>query len=140
MHLPRFFAPPPSCPPKVRLPSPPLHARLILSTAIREYDAKLLLAYWLERAPAAHPNFAPAPNSPLIFPSPKVAQIQWDPESGAITADNHLPVWVQTTKLVAKPDQLIKRRGKAGLLTLNKDWKDAKQWIFEKAGKPQKVC
>ncbi|KAG8216625.1 citrate synthase-like protein [Butyriboletus roseoflavus] len=109
------------------------------SKAIREYDAKLLLAYWLERAPAAHPNFAPSKDSPLVFPSPKVAQIQWDPESGAITPDNHLPAWVQTTKLVAKPDQLIKRRGKAGLLALNKGWQDAKQWVLDRAGKPQKV-
>ena len=44
-----------------------------------------------------------------------------------------------TTKLVAKPDQLIKRRGKAGLLALNKGWQEAKVWISEKAGKPQKV-
>jgi ATP citrate (pro-S)-lyase len=30
--------------------------------------------------------------------------------------------WLLTEKLVAKPDQLIKRRGKAGLLHLNGDW------------------
>jgi ATP citrate (pro-S)-lyase len=46
---------------------------------------------------------------------------------------------VSTTKLVAKPDQLIKRRGKAGLLALNKDWQDAKKWIQDRAGKPQRV-
>ncbi|KIK80546.1 hypothetical protein PAXRUDRAFT_36161 [Paxillus rubicundulus Ve08.2h10] len=109
------------------------------SKAIREYDAKLLLAYWLERAPPAHPNFAHPKGSPLVFPSPKVAQIQWDPESGAVTPDSLLPSWLQTTKLVAKPDQLIKRRGKAGLLALNKDWQDAKKWVLDRAGKPQKV-
>ena len=43
------------------------------------------------------------------------------------------------TKLVAKPDQLIKRKGKAGLLLLNEDWKQTKAWIAERAGKPQKV-
>ncbi|KAF9220834.1 ATP-citrate synthase [Gyrodon lividus] len=109
------------------------------SKAIREYDAKLLLAYWLERAPPAHPNFAHPKDSPLSFPSPQVAQIQWDPQSGAITPDSLLPSWIQTTKLVAKPDQLIKRRGKAGLLALNKDWQDAKKWVLDRAGKPQKV-
>ena len=124
----------------MRLVLSPSHTLLIVLAAIREYDAKLLLAYWLERAPIAHPNFAHPQASPLVFSSPKVAQIQWDPESGAITPDNHLPAWVQTTKLVAKPDQLIKRRGKAGLLALNKDWRDAKQWILDRAGKPQKVC
>ncbi|KIJ63837.1 hypothetical protein HYDPIDRAFT_175858 [Hydnomerulius pinastri MD-312] len=109
------------------------------SKAIREYDAKLLLAYWLERAPPAHPNFAHPKDSPLVFPSPKVAQVQWVPETNAITPDTQIPSWVQTTKLVAKPDQLIKRRGKAGLLALNKDWADAKKWVLERAGKPQKV-
>jgi ATP citrate (pro-S)-lyase len=42
-------------------------------------------------------------------------------------------------KLVAKPDQLIKRRGKAGLLALNKSVSEAKGWIAERAGKPVTV-
>lgn len=50
-----------------------------------------------------------------------------------------LPDWVFTEKLVAKPDQLIKRRGKAGLLCLNKDYKVVAEWIKERAGKPVKV-
>jgi ATP citrate (pro-S)-lyase len=107
--------------------------------AIREYDAKLLLAYWLQRAPAPNPNFAPSPSSALKFPAPRVAQILWDPATDSITPDTLLPSWVSTTKLVAKPDQLIKRRGKAGLLALNKDWQDAKKWIQDRAGKPQRV-
>jgi ATP citrate (pro-S)-lyase len=109
-----------------------------LSPAIREYDAKLLLAYWLERAPPVDPSATVA--TKFVYPSPKVAQISWDPETGAITPDSKLPSWVFTTKLVAKPDQLIKRRGKAGLLALNKTWDEAKPWIVQKAGKPQKVC
>jgi ATP citrate (pro-S)-lyase len=36
-------------------------------------------------------------------------------------------------------DQLIKRRGKAGLLLLNADWQAAKAWIEERAGKETKV-
>lgn len=47
--------------------------------------------------------------------------------------------WLQNTKLVAKPDQLIKRRGKAGLLKLNASWTDARKWIEERAGKKQQV-
>jgi len=39
-----------------------------------------------------------------------------------------------------KPDHLIKRRGKAGFLALNKSWDGARQWIADRAGKPQKVC
>ncbi len=107
------------------------------TAAIREYDAKLVLAYWLERAPAVDPSAKVV--TPFVFPSPKVAQISWDPATNAITPDTQLPGWVFSTKLVAKPDQLIKRRGKAGLLALNKSWDEAKQWIQQRAGKPQKV-
>ncbi|GLB39002.1 putative ATP citrate lyase citrate-binding [Lyophyllum shimeji] len=107
------------------------------SKAIREYDAKLLLAYWLERAPPVAPHAIC--KTKFQFPAPKVAQISWDAETNSITPDTKLPSWVFTTKLVAKPDQLIKRRGKAGLLALNKTWDEAKAWIAERAGKPQKV-
>jgi len=109
----------------------------IWPTAIREFDAKLLLAYWLERAPAVSKSATISPS--FVYPAPKVAQISWDAETGAITPDTQLPPWVFTTKLVAKPDQLIKRRGKAGLLALNKTWSEAKQWIQERAGKAVKV-
>lgn len=105
--------------------------------AIREYDAKLLLAYWLERAPAI--SQSATVKTDFIYPPPQVAQVSWDPATGAITADTQLPQWVFSTKLVAKPDQLIKRRGKAGLLALNKGWDEAKPWIAERAGKPVKV-
>ncbi|KAF8638975.1 hypothetical protein AX17_001807 [Amanita inopinata Kibby_2008] len=107
------------------------------SKAIREYDAKLLLAYWLERAPAVAPHAQVKTN--FSYPAPKVAQVSWDPETNTITPDSKLPSWVFTTKLVAKPDQLIKRRGKAGLLALNKTWDEAKAWISARAGNPQKV-
>jgi ATP citrate (pro-S)-lyase len=43
--------------------------------------------------------------------------------------------WLLTSKLVVKPDQLIKRRGKGGLLRLNCTWPEAKEWIVERAGK-----
>ncbi|TFK47509.1 ATP-citrate synthase [Heliocybe sulcata] len=106
------------------------------SKAIREYDAKLLLAYWLPRSPSVS-------SEPLAtafsYPEPKVAQIAWEAETDTITAETQIPSWVQTTKLVAKPDQLIKRRGKAGLLALNKEWPEARKWIEERAGKPQRV-
>ena len=40
--------------------------------------------------------------------------------------------WLFTDKLVVKPDQLIKRRGKAGLLGLNCTWEEAQAWIKER--------
>jgi ATP citrate (pro-S)-lyase len=47
--------------------------------------------------------------------------------------------WLAKRKLVVKPDQLIKRRGKSKLLLLNADWKDAEKWIKERMGKPVTV-
>ena len=44
--------------------------------------------------------------------------------------------WLLTERLVAKPDQLIKRRGKLGLVLLNATWEAAKAWIQERLGQP----
>ena len=43
--------------------------------------------------------------------------------------------WLLTEKLVVKPDQLIKRRGKLGLVLVNVDLEQAKSWIANKAEK-----
>ncbi|ESO12632.1 hypothetical protein HELRODRAFT_155589 [Helobdella robusta] len=37
--------------------------------------------------------------------------------------------WLKTSKLVVKPDQLIKRRGKLGLIKVDVDHKEVKKWI-----------
>ena len=42
-------------------------------------------------------------------------------------------------KLVAKPDQLIKRRGKLGLIKVGADLAGVKQWIGERLGHEIKV-
>lgn len=47
--------------------------------------------------------------------------------------------WLSTTKLVVKPDQLIKRRGKLGLIKVNVDFPQVKQWLGEMMGKDIKV-
>lgn len=41
--------------------------------------------------------------------------------------------------LVVKPDQLIKRRGKLGLIAVNKNLAQVKSWISERMGKDQKI-
>ncbi|KAF7301109.1 ATP citrate lyase isoform 2 [Mycena indigotica] len=112
------------------------------SKPIREYDAKLLLAHWLPLAPPPTASY-PSVNKDFKFPKPRVAQLGW---SEGVFDDQYLiaPRWIDpsATKLVAKPDMLIKRRGKAGLLGLNKTWEGtdgAKAWIKERAGKPVKV-
>jgi ATP citrate (pro-S)-lyase len=47
--------------------------------------------------------------------------------------------WLTKEKLVVKPDQLIKRRGKSKLLLLNTTWNDAEKWIKERMSKPVTV-
>ncbi|CAH1155490.1 unnamed protein product [Phaedon cochleariae] len=47
--------------------------------------------------------------------------------------------WLKTEKLVVKPDQLIKRRGKLGLIAVNKDLEFVQKWIAERMNKDQKV-
>jgi hypothetical protein len=109
--------------------------------SIHEADGKAILSYHLTRAPVIKPSTLPSPphNAP-----PKLASITFpaDASPAAIlnAAEQTYP-WLleQGAKFVAKPDQLIKRRGKAGLLALNKSWPDAKAWIQEKAGKEIQV-
>lgn len=47
--------------------------------------------------------------------------------------------WLVNTPLVVKPDQLIKRRGKLGLIKVNIDFAQCKQWIQERMGKEVKI-
>lgn len=47
--------------------------------------------------------------------------------------------WLNTESLVVKPDQLIKRRGKLGLIAVNKNLSQVKQWVNERMGKDQKI-
>lgn len=47
--------------------------------------------------------------------------------------------WLLTTPLVVKPDQLIKRRGKLGLIGVKKSFDEVKQWIGERINKDQKI-
>lgn len=116
---------------------------------IREYDGKLLLAHHLLRAPLVGQQeggaslFTPAATK-LAHINVNTALLN-DPAAFNAALKQQLDnleqthPWLLTDKLVAKPDQLIKRRGKHGLLTLNKDWSDARKWIEERAGKEIKV-
>ncbi|KAG0308060.1 citrate synthase [Dissophora globulifera] len=118
--------------------------------AVREYDGKLLLAHWLHRTPIpATESAGSAPvSSTFIQPTTRLAHASFD--TALLKADkaqftqhvrstlDQLEVvhpWLLTHKLVAKPDQLIKRRGKSGLLLLNADWAEARTWIEAHAAK-----
>ncbi|EPX74731.1 ATP-citrate synthase subunit 2 [Schizosaccharomyces octosporus yFS286] len=119
--------------------------------SIREFDGKAVLAYWLNKSPSISKEAYKTPSS---NPDTRLAHIQFPlpNEESPVNSSAYKQVvedvfaevarqhpWVHDSKLVAKPDQLIKRRGKSGLLKLNSTWDEAKDWIRERAGQPQQV-
>lgn len=120
-------------------PSPTL---TMSAKSILEADGKAILNYHLTRAPVIKPS--PLPPSSTHNPPPRLASIYF-PEDAAVKdvlnqAEATYP-WLLApgAKFVAKPDQLIKRRGKTGLLALNKTWAEAKEWIEARAAKDVEV-
>ncbi|RDW85754.1 ATP citrate lyase subunit 2 [Coleophoma crateriformis] len=110
--------------------------------AILEADGKAILNYHLTRAPVIKPS--PLPKSSVHNPPSKLASLYFPEDADVASildqAETSYPwLLVPGSKFVAKPDQLIKRRGKSGLLALNKTWPEAKAWIQERAGKAQTV-
>ncbi|KAK3677962.1 beta subunit of ATP citrate lyase [Recurvomyces mirabilis] len=110
--------------------------------SIYEADGKAILNYHLTRAPVIKPT--PLPAQATHNPPAKLAAIQFeegDNVEGVLDrAEATFPfLLVPGSKFVAKPDQLIKRRGKSGLLKLNATWQDAREWIAARANKVQKV-
>ncbi|KAF9186868.1 citrate synthase [Haplosporangium sp. Z 767] len=116
--------------------------------AVREYDGKLLLAHWLHRAPIPETSSSVTTTaSKFIQPTTRLAHVSIDTAllQDKAQFDQHVRStldqlevshpWLLTHKLVAKPDQLIKRRGKSGLLLLNADWAEARAWIESHAAK-----
>ncbi|MCJ1354877.1 MAG: glutathione synthetase ATP-binding domain-like protein [Icmadophila ericetorum] len=110
--------------------------------SILEADGKAILNYHLTRAPVIKPT--PLPKSTVHNPAPKLASLYFSEDASVSSvldqAETTYP-WLLASgaKFVAKPDQLIKRRGKSGLLALNKTWTEARAWIETKAGKKQQV-
>ncbi|MCJ1403562.1 glutathione synthetase ATP-binding domain-like protein [Xylographa trunciseda] len=110
--------------------------------SILEADGKAILNYHLTRAPVIKPT--PLPATATHNPPSKLASLYF-PVDATVTsvldqAESTYPwLLVSGAKFVAKPDQLIKRRGKSGLLALNKTWPEARAWIETKAGKSQQV-
>ena len=110
--------------------------------SILEADGKAILNYHLTRAPVIKPT--PLPAAATHNPPTKLASLYF-PEDASVQsvldqAETTYPwLLVEGSKFVAKPDQLIKRRGKSGLLALNKTWPEARAWIEARAGKEQQV-
>ena len=112
---------------------------------ITEYDGKAILAYWLSRAQPIGGGYktesktGPVRLAHIVFDSPEDVDDYAAHVKQVLDRTQEQHAWLSETKLVAKPDMLIKRRGKAGLLKLNATWQDARQWIEERAGKKQQV-
>lgn len=110
--------------------------------SILEADGKAILNYHLTRAPVIKPSPLPAPTT--HNPPSRLASLYF-PEDAAVKdildqAEVTYPwLLVPGSKFVAKPDQLIKRRGKSGLLALNKTWAEAREWIEARAAKDVQV-
>lgn len=110
--------------------------------SILEADGKAILNYHLTRAPVIKPT--PLPPSATHNPAPRLASLHFPADAAVKDVLDQAEVtypWLlaKDSKFVAKPDQLIKRRGKSGLLALNKTWPEAREWIEARAGKAQKV-
>ncbi|KAL1985373.1 hypothetical protein VTN96DRAFT_7934 [Rasamsonia emersonii] len=110
--------------------------------SIREADGKAIISYHLTRAPVIKPTPLPPPTT--HNPPPKLASIYFPEDAdvnGVLDQAEATYPWLlaEGAKFVAKPDQLIKRRGKSGLLALNKTWPEARAWIAERAGKELQV-
>ena len=63
----------------------------------------------------------------------KIVSVGPDTDLAKLPTENN---WLTTEKLVVKPDQLIKRRGKNNLILIGANYDQAKAWIQEKSKAP----
>lgn len=100
--------------------------------AIREFDGKRILSSAL---PAFHLEKRFAQISATAAGVGESQEAFFAP----VEAANPWLLTLGDVKLVVKPDQLIKRRGKANLLLLNASWEQVKDWVWERISKPIQV-
>jgi ATP citrate (pro-S)-lyase len=90
--------------------------------AIREADGKRMLSRHLK-------DYS---NGKFEVPD-KIVSVEPDTDLAKLPSQYK---WLTTEKLVVKPDQLIKRRGKNGLVLVGATYDQAKAWIKEKSKAP----
>jgi ATP citrate (pro-S)-lyase len=96
---------------------------------IKELQGKKLLTRWIKELS----------NGKYVIDSRRVGIYSSSVANNPIEAASKSgDEWLATEKLVVKPDQLIKRRGKSGLLKLNATIEEADAWLKERRGK--EVC
>ncbi|MCC6221067.1 MAG: ATPase [Deltaproteobacteria bacterium] len=91
------------------------------SRSIREYDGKKILDL----------HFREFSTTDCFVANPCV-QLSAATDLDAVVAEHP---WLLNSKLVAKPDQLIKRRGNSNLVLLNAGWDEVVRWVFEHMNK-----
>lgn len=87
--------------------------------AITEFSAKTLLSKHLQ-------------NSPSLQNKSKFVSVDNCTDWNLVSQQHP---WTNSKKLIVKPDQLIKRRGKLGLIKLNTDIEGVKSWVEERVQK-----
>ena len=117
--------------------------------AIREFDGKTMLAK--SQRSSRHTQRRPVPCSPP--PLPVSPACRWLKDSGGFSLEQFVQVspstvlsklperhpWLLSCPLVVKPDQLIKRRGKSGLMLLNAGWPEVLDWVEARRGREVRV-
>lgn len=93
--------------------------------AIREADGKRMLARWL----GAYSDGEFQLQDCFVTVGPDTD----------LTALPLAHSWLTSERLVVKPDQLVKRRGKSGLLLLDADWPTAENWIRARMGQSLEI-
>ena len=90
--------------------------------AIREYDAKKILQErWGEYF------------GETVVYAGKAVRVTPETDWNRLQAENG---WLQSGRLAVKPDQLIGKRGKNGLILLDADFEAVKKWVLERMNKP----
>lgn len=97
--------------------------------AVREYHGKLLIAKYIRQ-------LSEADGGTVISVEDRAASMTSQTDVDALVADKP---WLSEIPLVVKPDQLIKRRGKAGLVGINLSFQQCLAWIQERMGKEIEV-
>lgn len=90
--------------------------------AIREYDAKKIL----------QERWGDYFGDTVVYAG-KAVQVNPDSDWDQLKTENG---WLQSGRIAVKPDQLIGKRGKHGLILLDADFETAKKWVLERMNKP----
>jgi ATP citrate (pro-S)-lyase len=100
--------------------------------AVSEYDGKRILSRYLREKESIQIN------NKLVSIVSRADHLLTGSELQGVAATGE-GSWVAGARVVAKPDMLIKRRGKAGLLCLNAGWEEASKWVLERADREIEV-